>query len=309
MSAAGRRDATAGFLLPETLATFTITAAVLFCLVGGSAMLMMVSDRSISHVQTNDRFYQALRALTRDISHISRARWNGEEPQPYIFSGNESALLFTVEDAGPLFPTRKVIALRPQGSAGELTWREAELPPMARQMGDLRFGPARRLDLAGARLRFAYIEKAAVAANAPSLTIKSDVTQPTVPTAGTRREIVRKAWPSKTSLPDAILVEAEDAQTGRRLASLRIPLLITADIGCIKAEGGAGGQPGAPSGGQTEPPDSTPMVTERTQPTVSPTPTGGTGDAEAPRGDTFCSRTTRAAPAATQAAPDSGAPR
>lgn len=307
MSAVRKRDTAAGFLLPETLATFTISAAVLFCLVGGSAMLMMVSDRSISHVQTNDRFYQALRALTRDISHISRARWNGEEPQPYIFSGNESALLFTVEETGPLFPTRKVIALRPQGNAGELTWREAELPPMAARMGDLRFGPTRKLDLAGARLRFAYIEKATLAGGPPGPTTKSDVTQPNALATRVRQEIVRKVWPSKTSLPDAILVEAEDAQSGRQLASLRIPLLINADIGCIKAEGGAGGQPGAPSGGQTQPPDSTPMVTG-TQPTVSPTPTGGTAGAGAPGDDTFCSRGMRPTPTP-QATPDAGAPR
>lgn len=296
MRSAGPRAATAGFLLPETLATFTISAAVLFCLVGGSAMLTMVSDRSISHVQTNDRFYQALHALTRDISHISRARWNGEEPQPYIFSGTENALLFAVEDNGPLFTTRKVIAIRPQGSGGGMTWREAELPPMAAQMGDLRFGSARPLDLAGARLRFSFIETKEITPGAPGITLKQDAAQPTEPARRVRQDIAHTAWPSKTSLPDAIIVEADDAQTGRSLAKLRIQLLINADIGCIKPESGTSAATAAANAGASQPVDGPPPGT----PGAPAAPNAG--------GETFCSRTAPQTPIP-QAPAAPGAPR
>lgn len=325
MRAAASSTASAGFLLPETLATFTISAAVLFCLVSGSAMLMMVSDRAIDHVQTNDRFYQAIHALARDLAHIARARWNGEEPQPYIFSGDEHALLFTVEDEGPLYTTRRVISLRPQGRDGDMTWREAELRPMAAQMDDLRFGAPHLLDLAGARLRFAYVESTSAPAAGPGEANKTDAkpipdAKPADAARRPNRDVVHKGWPSKRALPDAILVEADDAQTGRPLASLRINLMINADIGCIKPEVGAGTPGPTPTGAPTPQPGDVPppVVLDGTSPGGGPTPpppgggngTPGAGPAGAPGGDTFCSRSVQETQAPqTPPSPNPGAPK
>ena len=145
-----------GFLLTETLASFTLSAFVLLGLVAGATMLVHAVDRSATQVQNADDLDRALDALARDVAAIKRARWSGEEPQGFVFRGSPSSLFFA-EGAGAAAPWT-VVALRETmvGDRPVLTRSEAPLPPDARSFADLRFGRARPLPTGAARLRFAY---------------------------------------------------------------------------------------------------------------------------------------------------------
>jgi hypothetical protein len=213
------RHACAGFLLTETLATFTISAFVLLGLVSASSELMHAVDRSVAIMQDVDDLSRSLAAIGRDVSSLSRARFDGIEPQPFIFLGGPNSLFFARREHGADgIDKTHIIALREimSGSGTRLVRTDAILPPRATSFAALHFGPPRDLASGPARLRFTYF--------AP---IKGSATQARL-----------QKWPTGFRLPRAILIEAVDAASGRIIAAMRAPIHADADIGCI-ADGGA----------------------------------------------------------------------
>ncbi len=208
----GRADA--GFLLAETLITFALSALVMVGLVASAAVLMRATDRSVASVGSADDLGRTLAALTRDVSGLKRARWNGEEPQDFVFRGGPNSLFFSqeapVQSGGHGL---RVVSLREidGGSGTALMRAEAHLSASAAGWGDLRFGPGRVVPTGPARLRFLYVGEVGPDGHAP-------------------RPV--DSWPSGPTLPAFVIVEAVEPGSTRLLVSARIGVRADGDIGC-----------------------------------------------------------------------------
>ena len=204
----------AGFLLAETLITFALSALVLLGLVSSAAVLLRATDRSVAVVGSADELGRTLAALTRDVSGLKRARWNGEEPQPFVFRGGPNSLFFAQEspvaDGGREL---RVVSLREiEAGRGTVLMRaEAHLSAMASGWADLHFGPQRAVPTGIARLRFRYVAEAGPDGRAP-------------------RPV--DTWPSGPTLPAAVIVEAVDAGSTQLIVADRIAVRSDGDIGC-----------------------------------------------------------------------------
>ena len=204
----------AGFLLAETLITFALSALVLVGLVSSAAVLLRATDRSVAMVGAADELGRTLAALTRDVSGLKRARWNGEEPQPFVFRGGPNSLFFAQEhpaaDGGHEL---RVVSLREieVGRGTALMRAEAHLSALAGSWADLDFGSQRAVPTGVARLRFRYVAEAGPDGRAPSPV---------------------DAWPSGQTLPAAVIVEAVDAGTTQLIVADRIAVRSDGDIGC-----------------------------------------------------------------------------
>ena len=209
-----RAPADAGFLLAETLITFALSALVMVGLVASAAVLMRATDRSVAVVGSADDLGRTLAALSRDVSGLKRARWNGEEPQGFVFRGGPNSLFFSQEaplaDGGREL---RVVSLREiAGDHGTALMRaEAHLPATAAGWSDLSFGPGRVVPTGPARLRFRYVAEAGPDGHAPAPV---------------------DTWPSGPTLPAFVVAEAVEPGTTRLLASARIGVRADGDIGC-----------------------------------------------------------------------------
>ena len=212
---ARRAPRNAGFLLAETLATFTISAFVLLGLVSASSVLLQAMDRSIAHVQDVDDLGRTMAAITRDVSGLRRARWYGTEPQPYVFRGGPNTLFFAHREVGPdgIGETR-VIAIREivGGMGTRLVRSEARLPVQAADFDAVDFGPQHELPTGPARLRFYYVMGAG---------------------KGKPEQSRVTSWPMGPTLPVAVIVEAVEAASKRLIVATRIPIRANADVGCL----------------------------------------------------------------------------
>ncbi len=209
-----RSSGDAGFLLAETLITFALSALVLVGLVSSAAVLLRATDRSVAMVGSADELGRTLAALTRDVSGLKRARWNGEEPQPFVFRGGPNSLFFAQE--GPAADgghELRVVSLREieVGRGTVLMRAEAHLSALASGWANLRFGPQRAVPTGVARLRFRYVAEAGPDGRAPHPV---------------------DAWPSGPTLPAAVIVEAVDAGSTQLIVADRIAVRSDGDIGC-----------------------------------------------------------------------------
>ena len=204
----------AGFLLAETMITFALSALVLVGLVSAVAVLLRATDRSVAIVGSVDELGRTLAALNRDISGLKRARWNGEEPQPFVFRGGPNSLSFAQEmpafDGGREL---RVISLREieKGRGTALMRSEARLPPSTGDWAALRFGAQSVVPTGPARLRFRYLAEA-------------------MPDEPPPRPI--DSWPSGVTLPAAVIVEVVDTASTRLILVDRIAIQSDGDIGC-----------------------------------------------------------------------------
>ena len=232
----GVRRATAGFLLMETLATFTISAFVLLGLVSAASVLLRAVDGSVARIERVDDLGRAMDALRRDVAQISRARWNGIEPQPFVFRGGPNSLYFA-HATRALDGSRvgEAVALREivTASGPTLMRATARLPARATTFEDLAFGPQHEMWTGTARLRFAYVGPREHGAEPePS-----------------------QSWPVGLKLPAAILIEAVDRNTRRVLVSTRVTIEADADIGCLGDGAAAPTAAGASAASQSTQPD------------------------------------------------------
>ncbi len=209
-----RAPTDAGFLLAETLITFALSALVMVGLVASAAVLMRATDRSVAAVDSADDLGRTLAALTRDLSGLKRARWNGEEPQGFVFKGGRNSLFFAQEvpvpDGGREL---RVISLREiETDTGTALMRaEAHLSARAGGWSDLSFGRGRVVPTGPARLRFHYVAE---------------------PGPDGRAAKPVDTWPSGPTLPAFVVVDAVEPGSTRLLVSARIGVRTDGDIGC-----------------------------------------------------------------------------
>ena len=264
MATSRRATATSGFLLTETLATFTISAFVLLGLVSAASVLLRSVDRSIAQVQNIDDLSRTLEAITRDVASLARARFDGVEPQDYVFRGGPNSLFFAHREIGrDGLPEVHVISLREivAATGTRLVRADAVLSARATSFDAIHFGSAREFPTGSARLRFSYV--------AP---LQPDGT----------RSPQRKSWPSGRTLPVAVLVEAVDPASGQSLLTSRVPIRANADIGCLKRNAPATSE-GAFLSNLTAPPLALPGMTP-------PSPIAA-AEPQTPPDDGFCSIT------------------
>ena len=222
-----RRSRIAGFLLVETLATFTISAFVLLGLVSAASVLLRAVDGSVARVERIDDLGRAMETIRQDIAGLSRARWNGAEPQAFVFRGGPNSLYFA--HGTQAIALREIVV----GGRPTLARSTARLGARAASFDDLAFGPQREIWTGAARLRFAYVPPRENGGEPPA----------------------RASWPVGSKMPAAILVEAVDRETHRVLVATRVTIEANADIGCIgDDEASATGASGAAAqAGQPDP--------------------------------------------------------
>ncbi len=209
-----RARADDGFLLAETLITFALSALVMVGLVASTAVLMRATDRSVASVGSADDLGRTLAALDRDVSGLKRARWNGEEPQGFVFRGGPNSLFFSQEAPVPGGGRDlRVVSLREiAGEYGTALMRaDAHLSARAAGWSDLRFGPGRVVPTGPARLRFHYLAEAGPDGRVPAPV---------------------DAWPSGPTLPAFVIVEAVEPGSTRLLVRSRIGIRADGDVGC-----------------------------------------------------------------------------
>ncbi|MCC0807866.1 hypothetical protein FPV16_16815 [Methylobacterium sp. W2] len=225
-----------GSLLVETLTTFALSALVLSGLVATSGLFLRVLDRSVAQAHEVESLDRAVTAIGRDLRRLVRARWDGRGPQPFIFEGKTTRLVFAQAGSDkrgdrPVFCER-VVSLSSQASAqgGRILRSEAPLRPGMGGLKDLAFGDGQELHAGRARLRFAYL--------APSR-------------QGKALPLPQTEWPSGPDLPEVVLVEMVDPESGRVVLSARTRLMVDSDIGCLQGGQGPCGLPDRQERGET----------------------------------------------------------
>ncbi len=216
--------------------------AIILVAVGSLLGLMSrQADRTAERTEGLDVASHALAALARDIGLIARARWAGPGPRNFVFAGLPDRMLFAL-DYTDADRTPRSFAILLQGTEtkdGSAVLRaEAPLSPLDRDEAALGFAPAHTIYTGTAAVRFAYI----------------------VTPGESGLELVVDAWPAGETLPIAVRVAFTDPASGEILSSLRVPLRIEAEPGCVaprkafcsridprSLEGQS--EPGAPRGG------------------------------------------------------------
>ncbi|KQP15364.1 hypothetical protein [Methylobacterium sp. Leaf93] len=217
-----------GTLLVEALTTFALSALVLAGLVATSGLFLRILDRSVAHAHEVESLDRAMTAIGRDLRHLVRARWEGPAPRSFIFEGHPTRLVFALADGG-MGGERQVgerivsLSSRVSPQGGRILRSEAPLRPGATGPKGVAFGAAQELHAGRTRLRFAFV--------APSK--QGQPVPPPLPD-----------WPAGSLLPEAVLVEMVDPETGRVVLSARTRLMVDADIGCLQGGQGPCGLPG-----------------------------------------------------------------
>ena len=279
----------AGFLLAETLITFALSALVLVGLVSSAAVLLRATDRSVAVVGAADELGRTLAALRRDISGLTRARWNGEEPQSFVFRGGPNSLFFAEESpAADGGHELRVVSLREiEAGRGTVLMRaDAHLSALASGWADVRFGPQRAVPTGVARLRFHYVAEAGPDGRAP-------------------RPV--DTWPSGPTLPAAVIVEAVDAGSTQPIVADRIAVRSDGDIGCADRTQAGDTQKASPGTAQPQ------QAAQPGQAVAAPVPFSLDTHSDVANNNEFCGRADKGvgpeAPATLAASLLAGAPR
>ncbi|ACL56775.1 PulJ/GspJ family protein [Methylobacterium nodulans] len=206
------RDAIAGFSLVEVLATLAVGAAILAALASFVSLLTRQADRVAVGAQMREVVGQNLGMLAQAVARAERLRWAGTPPR-FVFAGTSETLLFALDRRDAAGIRTQVIEIRSVAGAegGAFEWREGSFDPGLTDVAQVSFGAARSLPIGDATLRFAYV------------------------TPGTPRtpEILTDDWPASDALPDAVRLALIDRRSGEIRSTLRVPLLVGAEPGCL----------------------------------------------------------------------------
>ncbi|GJE19349.1 hypothetical protein [Methylobacterium marchantiae] len=225
-----------GSLLVEALTTIALSALVLSGLVATSGLFLRVLDRSVAHAHDVESLDRAMTAIGRDLRRLARARWDGPGPQSFVFEGHPTRLVFaragTDMRGDHTVPGERVVSISSQASpqGGRILRSEAPLRPGMNGPESLVFGSGQDLHSGRTRLRFAYL--------APSR-------------QGRALPLPQTAWPSGPLLPEVVLMEMIDPETGRVVLSARTRLMVDSDIGCLQGGQGPCGLPDRQDKGET----------------------------------------------------------
>lgn len=214
-----RRDPSpdAGFLLVEALATLAISAFILAALGSLIGLMSRQTDYLAARVARFDASERVLATLAREIGSAARVRWSGRGPRAFVFAGSPGHLVFALdrpigngltETVAVSFETVTV------ADRTRLTRLEAPLPPTYSSAADLVFSEPQPLDTGPVSVRFAYVTQ--VAADGP--------------------EILLDDWSESFVMPDAVRIALVRTGTDHILSSLRVPLRLQAEPGCLKAK-------------------------------------------------------------------------
>ncbi len=226
-----------GSLLVEALTTFALSALVLSGLVTTSGLFLRILDRSVAHAHDVEALDRAMIAIGRDLRRLVRARWDGPGPHSFIFEGHPTRLVFA--QAGTGTGTRgdrpggeRVVSITSRANAqgGRVLRSEASLRPGTTGPRSLVFEGSRELHSGRTRLRFAYL--------APSR-------------QGHPLPLPQADWPSGPLLPEVVVAEMVEPETGRVVLSARTRLMVDSDIGCLQGGQGPCGLPDRQDPGET----------------------------------------------------------
>lgn len=303
----GGRD---GFLLVEALSALAISALLIAALLSFTGLLRRSADRAALRVETLEATNRTVWTIASEIRQATRLRWapqerpaaaatptpaaappgqrgapqggppgqfnapprapNGEdgpdqtgggqqppaggqqgaEQQPdrdFVFSGGPDRLIFALapEQADGL--RAAVMVVYQIDPSGAVLRAEGGIRPEDKGADAVRLGPVLRVEPGPERLRFAYVEK-----------------------DGHGNETVAEDWTDARRMPAAVRIDRVDPASGQLVGSLRAPILLTGEPGCVDPGQGfcsreskpkpaaaqAGGRPaqngGRPPNGQPE---------------------------------------------------------
>lgn len=258
--APARRRGRDGFLLVEALSALAISALLIVALLSFTGILRRSADRAAFRIETMESANRTVWTIASEIRRMSRLRWAPEQRAPvaarptpaaqppaaqrsnsdgntpslrspdgdgqqqdapkeperdFVFSGTPERVLFalTPEQANGL--RAPVMVAYQVDAAGAVLRAEGAIRPDAKGPNDVRLGPVARVEPGPERLRFAYVDKD--------------------PNGG---EMVVDAWTDQRRMPAAVRIDRSDAATGAPLGSLRVPILLSGEPGCVDPEQG-----------------------------------------------------------------------
>lgn len=218
MTVSRSRGARGGYVVLEALATLAIGALVL---AGTASILSLVlggADRTARAVDVLETAGRAMAAIERDLADTRRVRIPGEEGEPvYVFAGSPSTLTFVAAEKGDDGRRRPVLvrweSLAVEGQRGALRRSVAPFVPGAPLPAATRTDV---IDTGASVIRFAFFSAL----------------------PGGDGEALTDAWTDLGAMPSAVRLSRADPQKLTILSSVRAPLRIDADIGCISTTGG-----------------------------------------------------------------------
>ena len=281
-----RRGGRDGFLLVEALSALAISALLIVALLSFTGLLRKSADRAAYRVELMESTNRTVWTIASEIRRTIRLRWAPEQRNPvaakptaapqqtggrgtqnadqddgaatpnrtnpdgqqdqaeqpernFVFSGTPERVMFALapEQANGL--RAPVFVIYQIDAAGAVLRAEGAIRADAKGAGEVRLGPVARVEPGPERLRFAYVDKD--------------------PNGG---ETIVDAWTDQRRMPAAVRIDRTDPATGAPLASLRVPILLSAEPGCADPQQGfcsrADGQNTRGGATQTGRPGSTP---------------------------------------------------
>ena len=257
----GGRD---GFLLVEALSALAISALLIVALLSFTGLLRKSADRAAYRVELMESTNRTVWTIASEIRRTISLRWAPEQRNPvaakptatpqqtggrgtqnadqddgeprrdltnpdgqgqqdqaeqpernFVFSGTPERVMFALapEQANGL--RAPVFVIYQIDAAGAVLRAEGAIRADAKGAGEVQLGPVARVEPGPERLRFAYVDKD--------------------PNGG---ETIVDAWTDQRRMPAAVRIDRTDPATGAPLASLRVPILLSAEPGCADPQQG-----------------------------------------------------------------------
>lgn len=244
-------------MLVEALAALALSALVMVALLSFTGIMRRSADRAAARVEVLEVMGRTLTTISGELRNASRLRWaaeplpaDAETPAPsatalpsarrsagdeetqdsdrteqgrgrserqerraFIFSGAPDRVLFALTPRQATGLRAPVVVAYQIDPSGAVLRAEGALSTAATGPGMVKLGPVARIDPGPERLRFAFVDRQ--------------------PNGG---EVVVDAWSETKRMPAAIRIDRTDPKTGVVLGSIRTPLLLDGEPGCVDPE-------------------------------------------------------------------------
>ena len=256
-----------GFLMVEALTALALSALLIAALLSFTGLLRRSADRAAFKVEVMETTNRTVLTIANEIRRASRQRWapeqrpaagatptprgqptnrngepdrtggrasggddeaaqNRERPDPegqqqqekepdrnFVFSGTPQQVTFALAPEQLDGLRAPVMVIYQVDSQGAVLRAEGAIRAGAKGRADVRLSPVAKVQPGPERLKFAYVDK-----------------------DPTGNETVTDEWLDPRRMPAAVRIDRMDAATGAPISSLRVPILLSGEPGCVNPE-------------------------------------------------------------------------
>jgi hypothetical protein len=208
------RGACAGFVLIEALATLALSALVLAGAATLVGFMLRAADRSAMALEQLETTGRAMAAVERDIRAAVRVYRQSEQAATLVFLGGPEQFMVVIDRRNRDGLTAPVVVRwrseETTAGRGRLIRSEAPLLPGVGTPGE-DVGPRVAVDTGPAVIRFAYF----------------------APQPDGDGEVLTDDWTTPQTMPTAIRLGRADPGSLQVRSSVRVPIRVDAEIGCV----------------------------------------------------------------------------